>query len=507
MIKNFREATQSFPHCVTFQVRLTAFILEKQLKNWECNNIFMNYLPNSFNNNRDLGINNLKDHFIYYSKSLLIPEATHSVKFTTSNQYYFLKMSYEQNLKEFELDIKLKQGGKVLKTAKPFKHKTLQSTQSYLTYLLKPNREYELEFNNISDHVDHPNPEVAKFHSYFENCKLVEFHLEFTSKNFLESTRNPRKCEMIIPKIEEVFYERLVGVPNSFFRYGDRRKMWGLRRDDPKEKSEDFDLETKNNKIFQFQKTQKPFKHSYQFEIHYLVSRLSAKIEINFDTSLMIYVSRRTESNTAVIASGEITGLNTVELKPISLEGGKYELTIIETNYNKNINKNMYNLNESNWKEKYYYSLFNKRTGYEFIQDVCKSYIRGLNFIYGYYFKRIPVDYTFYYPYLYSPTFRDLSNYFEVISQDNNIVSKDEYIQLMGKKTQLMIVLPLSSMVKIDNVMYKYIINLENECRHFYPDEFKISTFLKQYIWECYPVLPDINIHTLSNASNASNAF
>jgi len=169
------------------------------------------------------------------------------------------------------------------------------------------------------------------------------------------------------------------------------------------------------------------------------------------------------------------------------------------------INKNMYNLNENNWKEKYYYSLFNKKTGYEFIQDVCKSYIRGLNFIYGYYFKRAPIDYTFYYPYLYSPTLRDLSNYFDVINQDHNIVSKDEYIHLMGPKTQLMIVLPLTSLVRIDNIMYKFIMNLENECRHFYPDEFKISTFLKQYIWECYPVLPNINIHILSNASKMYN--
>ena len=338
IVNNSRLATEFFPKCLSFQVRFVAFLLDKSSKKWECQNRFFNYLPKELNNVRDLGTNNLKDHYTYFSHSLLLPENSQIVKIKTLNNYFFLKLSYEFNPKDFDLAVSLKLGDKYLKKSKPFKNKILQSTQFYLTYLLKPNKEYELELVNLSNNPDPENHESENNYSHFENCKLFDFHMEFTSKNYLENTKKPLKCDSITPKINEVFYERLVGIPNSFFRFGDRRMMWGIRRG-ANEQSQSFDLASINNKMFQFLKSETAFKYTFPFEIHYLNSKLSARLEVNFETNLLIYVTRRTESNSAVIAMGEITGLNTIEITGLSLEGGKYELTIVEANYNKFINK------------------------------------------------------------------------------------------------------------------------------------------------------------------------
>jgi len=29
---------------------------------------------------------------------------------------------------------------------------------------------------------------------------------------------------------------------------------------------------------------------------------------------------------------------------------------------------------------------------------------------------------------------------------------------------------------------------------YLYPDEYQLSTFLKNYLWECSPILPNMNI-------------
>lgn len=107
------------------------------------------------------------------------------------------------------MKIRLKKQDKILKTAKRQLIGLYESTQEYITYYLKPNSHYELEFMNESENKK----------EYYSSCKLFTLQMEFISKEKLD-LESSRQCFYHYPKIEDVFYERLVGVPNSFYKYG-----------------------------------------------------------------------------------------------------------------------------------------------------------------------------------------------------------------------------------------------------------------------------------------------
>ena len=37
---------------------------------------------------------------------------------------------------------------------------------------------------------------------------------------------------------------------------------------------------------------------------------------------------------------------------------------------------------------------------------------------------------------------------------------------------------------------------------YLYPDEYQLSTFLKNYLWECCPILPNMNIKLVEREFN-----
>jgi 5'-3' exoribonuclease 2 len=174
------------------------------------------------------------------------------------------------------------------------------------------------------------------------------------------------------------------------------------------------------------------------------------------------------------------------------------------------LNKNYYNLNKTkNWKEGYYYSLFFKNYEYTFIQNVCNNYYKGLDFILEYYINKKNINYVWKYDYLYSPTASDLYLYLSnSINQNDNChhYNIENYKQLVSSKIQLMIVLPPQSISNILPKEYKSIVKNNNtKLTHLYPTKFKISTFLKYYIWECYPILPNIELNDIYLLNNFIN--
>jgi 5'-3' exonuclease len=40
-------------------------------------------------------------------------------------------------------------------------------------------------------------------------------------------------------------------------------------------------------------------------------------------------------------------------------------------------------------------------------------------------------------------------------------------------------------------------INNDTGVQHYYPKDFKISTYLKRWLWLCKPMLPDIDLELL----------
>ena len=147
--------------------------------------------------------------------------------------------------------------------------------------------------------------------------------------------------------------------------------------------------------------------------------------------------------------------------------------------------------NDSSWRESYYNNIVKTNT-----KTACIEYIRGLYWMYDYYFKRNASKF-WYYPYLYSPTIMDLQH-----------ISKyriDPYVcnDSLDPRLQLLLVLPPQSIEIIRSKEEKELItNMDYGFVHCFPIDFQVSTFLKTYLWECSPILPDMNVQQLGNRLN-----
>ena len=145
--------------------------------------------------------------------------------------------------------------------------------------------------------------------------------------------------------------------------------------------------------------------------------------------------------------------------------------------------------NSKRWRYYYYRNLFDVNINNDSTSIISSNFIKGIYWTYNYY-KKMDLDYTWYYPYNYPPTAKDISNYLKV-----NIIKE---IELKGEylppNKQLLLILPIYSIDLIDEQSKKYMTDISYGMKHLYPKEYKIQTLFKTHLWECCPILPIINI-------------
>lgn len=210
--------------------------------------------------------------------------------------------------------------------------------------------------------------------------------------------------------------------------------------------------------------------------------------------------------------------------------------------------QNSIDMSKKGWRTQYYNALFGKDI---VVTDLCKNYLEGIKWVVDYYVNQAPLlDWA--YKYSYSPTIMDLMNHLQfemrtrnmssitsctitntglddmplgqnVLPSGQNItpskqndmasvgmndilriaasplLSNDTFKELMSSGSlQLLLVLPPCSKDLIpDKKKAQLMSDISLGCLHFFPTEFKISTFLKSFIWECSAILPDIDIKYL----------
>ena len=139
------------------------------------------------------------------------------------------------------------------------------------------------------------------------------------------------------------------------------------------------------------------------------------------------------------------------------------------------------------WRAFYYNDIFGSRES-EFIKEVCEKYLRGLKWTLDYYFNGVTSN-LWWYEYGYAPTALDLYNTFigdtkivESVAEDATMVD----ISLTPEQ-QLALVLPPQSHKLLSRP-------IEDSMAYMYPKSYKIEIYLKQFLWECVPVLPPLKI-------------
>lgn len=180
------------------------------------------------------------------------------------------------------------------------------------------------------------------------------------------------------------------------------------------------------------------------------------------------------------------------------------------------------------WRIHYYKHLFHCRLHDMItVNNASEQFIKGIYWVYHYY-KQLPKDSHWVYPYNYSPTVLDLSNYlqgsidkFYTIQHDwlrisknkktaslsNAYVTKSQYAavsqimedddEFVSSYIQLLSILPPESVDLLPRSYQKYMTDPAYGCMHMFPRSYPVQTYLKTHLWECTPVLPPLDVDLL----------
>jgi 5'-3' exoribonuclease 1 len=159
------------------------------------------------------------------------------------------------------------------------------------------------------------------------------------------------------------------------------------------------------------------------------------------------------------------------------------------------------------WRSLYYKHMFHTKTTHalsKIITESSRLYMNGVYWTYAYY-KRLPRDATWYYPFGYSPTIQDLANTLQGnINEWENLLEKwketGTVSGFVDPIVQLMSILPYESKELFPYNIQKLLTDPALGCTHLFPESYPIQTYLKTHLWECTPVLPHLDIQRIQKS-------
>jgi len=161
------------------------------------------------------------------------------------------------------------------------------------------------------------------------------------------------------------------------------------------------------------------------------------------------------------------------------------------------------------WRSTYYKELFcapKERLDSGLILQACKNFMVGVVWTYRYY-KRLPKDAMWYYPYNYGPTLLDLSNYLlteqawlETLQKEWEARAGAGEVGGVSSAVQLLSIMPIESAPILPRAVARVMETEGMGCTHMFPVAYPIQTYLKTHLWECVPVLPPIDFARIARA-------
>jgi 5'-3' exoribonuclease 1 len=194
-----------------------------------------------------------------------------------------------------------------------------------------------------------------------------------------------------------------------------------------------------------------------------------------------------------------VSQCNTINIKPLSVllkNLGLLEISFLEDKSQKiidpllfkycKISENDSKLDWVNYRKEYYLNKFGCSSEKD-IENICKLYLNGMQWILTYYLDGISC-WKWFYPYQYAPFCSDLANFCENIDFKNTdkIVSNNLPFEPFF---QLLCVLPPKSSSLLPNPINDII----KELSEFYPENVKIDMDGKRNDWEGIVILPELN--------------
>lgn len=122
------------------------------------------------------------------------------------------------------------------------------------------------------------------------------------------------------------------------------------------------------------------------------------------------------------------------------------------------------------------------------LSNACKEYIKGLEWVYSYYFYEI-LSWEWHYPYHFAPFMEDLA-------QVKEFSSSFSIGRPLKPLEQLLNVLPPLS----KHLLPVCLTPIFDQLKHYYPTDFKVDMFQKCMDWQAIPILPFINTKDIVKA-------
>ena len=158
---------------------------------------------------------------------------------------------------------------------------------------------------------------------------------------------------------------------------------------------------------------------------------------------------------------------------------------------------------QGGWKHVYYLDEAGKKSNdVTEMDNMCLNFLQGLYWNVDYYFNNTFSN-AWYYNSRTAPCLTDLSYYLQKLSvsdsMDRLVAYKESLNVNITPIHQLMMVLPIQSLGLLPQKYTKHLLDWRNGLSHMYPTSFEINMALKTQLWECYPILPSLDIDKIIN--------
>lgn len=155
---------------------------------------------------------------------------------------------------------------------------------------------------------------------------------------------------------------------------------------------------------------------------------------------------------------------------------------------------------QSLWKFRYYEYYYGVSIHQqEHINEMCKDFMRGIKWTFRYYFDKC-ASWTWFYKYTNSPFVSDLSKF---IKNTKYNINKIEFkkSEPLNPIVQLLAVLPPNCAELLPDEYGKLMSHKLSPILDLYPTEVFIDTLYKDSLHKCVPLIPNINIDRILNAT------
>jgi len=163
------------------------------------------------------------------------------------------------------------------------------------------------------------------------------------------------------------------------------------------------------------------------------------------------------------------------------------------------------NVGHSGWSERYYNYYFHIRVDNacqrrEDINKICQDYLNGIQWNMKYYFDKC-ADWYWFYIHDATPLLTDFCGYIEENSESINQVSFTHNYPVKPYH-QLMMILPPQSANLLPVQFRPYMLSDQSPLIHYYPIDFELDYYGKQFRWETHPKIPFIDPQELPQYLN-----